>query len=360
VEISGFTVTNSTGWLKAGICLNVADHCTISNNICSNNDIGIHLWNSSSNTITGNTVSNNCDGLSLEWDSNNNTIIDNGISNNSYYGIDLWNSNSNTINSNIFESDSLFVSFSFHNTVENNIINGKPLVYLEDVLDYKVRDAGQVILIKCTNITVESLDLFSTSVGMELWETVDSIIADNTLSSNSCYGLYLWDSSSNTITGNTVSNNDDGISLTYSSSNTITGNTVSNNSYYGISLEWDSNSNTITGNTVSNNDDGIFIRDPSSNNKIYLNNFINNIENVHPETSGNIWNATEQITYTFNGTTYTDYLGNYWDDYEVKYPDAEEIDATGIWNTPYDIDGDSDNSPLMEPFENYKIEEYKR
>jgi hypothetical protein len=35
------------------------------------------------------------------------------------------------------------------------------------------------------------------------------------------------------------------------------------------------------------------------------------------------------------------------------------IDATGIWNTPYEIlDGDSDNYPLMEPFENYlKIEE---
>jgi hypothetical protein len=36
--------------------------------------------------------------------------------------------------------------------------------------------------------------------------------------------------------------------------------------------------------------------------------------------------------------------------------EAEEIDATGIWNTPYEIDGDSDKYPLMEPFENYILE----
>jgi hypothetical protein len=44
------------------------------------------------------------------------------------------------------------------------------------------------------------------------------------------------------------------------------------------------------------------------------------------------------------------------DDFVELYPDAEEIDATGIWNTPYDIDGDSDNYPLLEPFENYILD----
>jgi nitrous oxidase accessory protein NosD len=40
-------------------------------------------------------------------------------------------------------------------------------------------------------------------------------------------------------------------------------------------------------------------------------------------------------------------LGNYWSDYEEKYPDAEEIDTTGIWDTPYRIGRDNDNYPLM-------------
>ena len=41
--------------------------------------------------------------------------------------------------------------------------------------------------------------------------------------------------------------------------------------------------------------------------------------------------------------------GNYWDEYREKYPDAIEID--GIWNTPYNISGETnqDNYPLVNP-----------
>ena len=53
-----------------------------------------------------------------------------------------------------------------------------------------------------------------------------------------------------------------------------------------------------------------------------------------------------EITYTYDGTTYKSYVGNYWDDYEGT-------DADGIGDTPYRIDSDSDNYPLMERVENY-------
>ena len=32
-------------------------------------------------------------------------------------------------------------------------------------------------------------------------------------------------------------------------------------------------------------------------------------------------------------------MEGYCDDYEEKYPDAEEIDSTGIWDMPYSIEG---------------------
>jgi hypothetical protein len=39
--------------------------------------------------------------------------------------------------------------------------------------------------------------------------------------------------------------------------------------------------------------------------------------------------------------------GNYWSDYLTKYPHAAEIDGSGIWNTPYVIDGNNtDHYPL--------------
>ena len=166
--------------------------------------------------------------------------------------------------------------------MEDNTVNGKPLVYLEDASDFRVNDAGQVILVNCTNITVENLDLSNTSVGIELHVTEDSKVLNNTVSNNSRDGIRLWDSSNNTI---------------------------------------------------------------------YFNNFINNTNNVFLYTSTNIWNSPLEISYTYDGTTYERYLGNYWDDYE-----GTDADGDGIGRIPYSIDSESDECddyPLMQPFENY-------
>jgi parallel beta-helix repeat protein len=159
-------------------------------------------------------------------------------------------------------------------------------------------------------------------------------------------------SNNNTITGNIVSNNNAwGIFLSFFSNNTITGNIVSNNNGIGISLYKPSNT-TITGNTVcNNNNSGISLHYSSNNNSIYLNNFINNTDNVYSYESTTIWNSPLEITYTYDGNAYTSYIGNYWDDYE-----GIDADEDGIGDTHYSIDSDSDESddyPVMKPFENY-------
>jgi parallel beta-helix repeat protein len=298
------------------------------------------------------------------------------------------------ITGNVFVNDGLSVYSSHQNTVEDNTVNGKPLVYLEDVSDYKVEDAGQVILVNCTNITVENLDLSNTSGGIALWKTENSKISNNTVCNNNRGGISLSSSSNNTITGNNVSSNNNrggiciddssnnntitgnnvssnnwsGISLSSSSNNTITGNNVSNNNWSGISLSsssnnntitgnnvssngvdirlcYSSNNNTITGNNVSNNDWGSIHLHYSSNNKIYFNNFINNIDigySIYDSTT--IWNSPLEITYTYDATTYKSYLGNYWDDYE-----GTDADGDGSGDTHYSIY----SYPLMKPFENY-------
>jgi parallel beta-helix repeat protein len=175
----------------------------------------------------------------------------------------------------------------------------------------------------------ERRDLSNTSVGIELWETEDSKVLNNTASDNT-EGIHLYLSSNNIIRGNNASNNNgDGISLTLSSNNIIRGNNASNNNDDGISLEY------------------------SSKNKIYFNNLINNTNNVYSYDSTNIWNSPSEITYIYGGTSYTNCLGNYWNDYE-----GTDADADGIGDTPYSIDSKKDESadyPLMKPFENYSI-----
>jgi parallel beta-helix repeat protein len=254
------------------------NNITVKNLDISNTNIGIELWETKDSIISHNTLGNNDAGISLD-SSSNNIIRGNNVSNNNYGGITLDDSSNNTItgnnaninlaisSNNIIRGNTfvngglyggLYVFSSYQNTVKDNTVNGKPLVYLEDASDYKVEDAGQVILVNCNNITVENLDLSNTIVGIDLWHTEDSKIL------------------------NTVSNdNYEGIRLSYSSNNDITGNNVSNNNVYGIGLYHSSN-----------------------NNNIYLNNFMDNVDSSE---STNIWNSPQEITYTYNRKTYTDY-----------------------------------------------------
>ena len=295
-----------------GIYLDHSSNNTITNNcISSNNWSGIYLDCSSNNTITNNCISNNDEGISLDYWSNNNTITNNCISSNNWDGILLHDASNNIITNNCISNndDGIYLSYSGNNNITNNCISNN-------------------------------------SVGILLWSSKNNNITNNCISNNSL-GIHLYDSSNNNITNNCISsNNDEGILLADSCCNIITNNCISNN-YWGIRLG--GSNNNITNNCISNNTYGIYLG-YSSNNVIYLNNFINNTDQVYSEKT-NIWNSTSKITYTYKGKTYTNYMGNYWDDYK-----GNDTDKDGIGDTPYSIDGDKDNYPLMERFENYTIE----
>jgi parallel beta-helix repeat protein len=177
-------------------------------------------------------------------------------------------------------------------------------------------------------------------------------IANNHVSNSA--GIFLDRSSSNTIANNTIVNDRGGIAISYSPSNNnkIVNNTISNISPgYGISLSSASN-NEIYLNNFINNNNGMSLSS-ASNNEIYLNNFINN-NNFHSYNSTNIWNSTSEITYTYNSNTFTNYLGNYRDDYTDT-----DANGDGIWDHPYSIDEGKDNYPLVDRFENYVSVEEK-
>jgi hypothetical protein len=44
-------------------------------------------------------------------------------------------------------------------------------------------------------------------------------------------------------------------------------------------------------------------------------------------------------------------VGNCWSDYLTKYPNAIQVNSSGVWNTHYVIDtNNTDNYPLMVPY----------
>ncbi|MBW9221063.1 right-handed parallel beta-helix repeat-containing protein [Methanothermococcus sp. SCGC AD-155-M21] len=328
LDISGNNIINDNSITSNndGIYLYDSKNNSIAdNNISNNGDDGIHLLDSRNNNIISNNISNNGDdGISIVRLKNNN-IIDNNISNNGDDGINLWYSSSNTIKDNTFIDDGILIGGDrleyWTHTIENNTINGKPLCYFKNKVGGNVSEnAGQVILVNCSDMIVENLKISNISMGIDIAYSSNIAVKNNVLSNNRDDGIRLWSSSNSSIIGNNISNNKrDGIYLSSSSNNSIIDNNISNNG-----------------------DDGIYLI-YSSNNRIYLNNF-NNSQNARSYNSrNNTWNSPEEIIYIYNGTQYTNYLGNYWDNYN-----GNDTDGDGIGDTPYQIDGNNiDHYPLI-------------
>jgi parallel beta-helix repeat protein len=336
VNISGFTVEGAT-YTKSGISLHYVNHCNIANNNALNNHIGIEIEYSSNNTLVSNNCSNNSAGIYI-WYSSDNALTKNIMYRNNRFNFVVWG----------------YALSDFINIIDaSNKVDGKPIYYWVNKQNKQVpSDAGCVGIVNCTNITVKDLTLTNNGKGVLFAYVKNSRIANvNTLNNED--GIYLVFSSNNTLINNTAySNSDCGFLLGSSFNNTITNNIALNN-WKGFLVSGSSN-NMITRNNVSKNNRGIWLTD-SSNNNIYLNNIVDNTNNVYPSDSTNIWNSTSPIRYTYNGNTYTNYLGNYWDDYT-----GTDANSDGIWDNPRSIDSDKDNYPLVDPFENYHTPTEKR
>ena len=175
------------------------------------------------------------------------------------------------------------------------------------------------------------------------------MITNNTASHNQDHGIYVSYSNDNVLDSNITLYNGDGIAISYSTNNKACNNSILINSI-GIDFGT-SNSNTLYKNKLSNNGNHIYLH-ASDNNRFYLNDFQDSWwVPTYSFDSTNVWNSAEKATYSYDSRMYTNYLGNYWSDYG-----GTDNNSDGIGDTPYSIDSDSDNYPLVEAFENYQID----
>jgi parallel beta-helix repeat protein len=189
-----------------------------------------------------------------------------------------------------------------------------------------------------SNVTVKNVNVRGSVWGLSLINASNSLIVNNTISETGngylsmdqqTAGIYIAGGASNVIKGNTLSNNYNGVLLVESADNLIVGNTIANCynpcgfSAVGINF-WG-----------------------ASNNMIYHNNFLNNSMQAY----GGITIAAAGVAPLANNTWTDGHFGNYWSDYQTKYPDVREVENTGTGSLPYVIDEkNQDNHPLLEPF----------
>ncbi len=303
VKIHTNVITNN----DLGIWLYNSTDVVIENNIIMANNYGIDLYHSNNITIFENTISKNNHGISLleSWANN---ISSNMVLNNNGEGLSIVFSLENIIADNVFSADGLQIYYDpssnyFAQTVANNTVNGKPLIYWMNENNKTVPGgAGQVVLVNSSNIDIISQNLSDTDVGLQLISSSFVDVINNTLANNDMFGIQLSDSSLNLLSGNTIINSNlDGINV------------------------FQSNKNLFSGNTIANNTSGIGLFE-SLNNYILGNNFLDNNHQALDYNTLYILSSNK-----FNR--------NYWNDWTS--PDSNN---DGIVDSPYPIEGSDNNA----------------
>jgi parallel beta-helix repeat protein len=300
----GYTVQGQGSSGGTGLFLNGTNNVLVKNVNIVSFYVGIRLSEfSNNNTITKCSISGNTDGIQVIESSGNTTISWNTLIDNSNSGVWIEGSSSNTVSSNSLTDNGYGVMLkqSNYNVVLKNSVRGGYGVAVE----------------QCSFNSVSENNVLGSPYGIMVVNYASyNTVTQNSINGSIWVGLRLYEHAvSNNVTDNNVTNIE-----------------------VGVDLNRQCTSNNIIANDIAFNSIGISI-DDSSNNQIYHNRIRNNTEQVDTDGTVNIWD---------NGYPSG---GNFWSDYEDVYPNATEIDASNLWNIPYDVDShNQDNYPIIPEF----------
>lgn len=377
VDRRGVTVKNVCVVLDGGYIIDLenAENCTLMGNSLIGKPqpipglpppkspllgpIAVNFLHSKNIIVKDNVMRNFSSALSLEWSSGHiitgNKLVD------GFSGIYLWNTtgcvfrNNKMVNSGF--SMHVYPLYQYENDLDtSNTIDGKPIYYWMDVRDKKVpSDAAYIVLLRCTNITIENVKplgiaMISTTnstvekvkmtgrgdgirllycsdisivdsilrdhaIGIAIDNSFDNVIKGNEISNHTTRGIHLSNAYNNIISGNIFAANSYAIAPDVdaaSAGNMVTSNNFTKNSI-AISVYGDmkifgnvfednsmaillsgSSGTVITHNTFTNNKNAIYIN-AASNNEIYLNNFLNNTRQVTDAGVNNTQMSTQPV-----------------------------------------------------------------
>jgi parallel beta-helix repeat protein len=233
------------------------------NNIVKNNILGgsycIGLLSSKYNMICGNVFRSSLWAQMHMNSSYNNNIVNNTFIKTSFSseGLRILNSGKNKISNNNFTKSGIFIYESYNNQIEYNMVNNKPLVFLEDESNININEnAGQIILVNCNNINICNQNITDSIVGIELFKTNNFKISNSTIKSHNYEGLYAIFSNKNKIINCTFSGCSNGIGMYFCNNNEFNSNKISGNDWKSVIIK-DSHHNIFIGNEVTKNFYGI-------------------------------------------------------------------------------------------------------
>ncbi len=296
---------------------------TIQNMDLSHNGQAILLAGVTDSTIKNNKISQNHNGIWLV-DSANNHIEQNIFSDNSYYALYVSNSNGNIVVSNRFTGNGLkgtsheqalgstgkaavYLVMSHSNQIENNQISGN----------------GEGISFHGSNKNTIKSNTLENSKGSTviLFSCENNTITANTINANEGPGVKLWSTQQTDVYDNDITGNSLGILLDGATENQIHHNNIADNTGFAMQLKSAS-----------------FYSQASTNNTITQNKFIDNQpDGIDVSIPGTYDWTQEGPTFEMVAGPGNTWDGNYWSDYQTRYPNASEVGNTGVGDTPYEI-----------------------
>jgi len=197
----------------------------------------------------------------------------------------------------------------------------------------------------------------------------NSVISGNNITGNGYVGITVDSCSNVTISENSITGNGvdidassdfvGGLRLGWDGSFHVYGNNITDNQGYGIEFAEGCYNSTVYQNNIARNSIGVNLfnfgvygtASIGLGNIVYRNNIVDNLQQAFVDQE---WDLAEMFPEYSNGTDVVSWdngkEGNYWSDYQTRYPNAKEKGSSGIGDTPYIIDeNNTDHYPLMTP-----------
>ncbi len=359
-EVRSNQVVTSGGY--GGITLNASDDATVASNTVEGHTKDVSALDAARVLLTGNTLpgrgystvelfsspdatlagnhlgAGSFSALSVMWSDRCTADGNQVASSPSGLGIYLIGSAEATMLSNVFASGGfMFDTYTgpgaAGHTFAGNTSAGRPIYYYRDVVGplSVPDDAAQVILSRCTGVTIDGLHADGQGCAVLLHESDGNTVTNSLIVNGGFDGIQVQESSFNLIEKNVLSNNTIAIDMDDATGNTLAG-TVFASDFGGL---WMNNcgDNTIRENTFAAATTALSLSEchPLPN-RVVHNAFA--VGALHDACA-----TTWQIDAVQGGNTYFDYAG-------------QDLDGDGVGETPHPIAGGSsaDAYPLVEPF----------
>lgn len=327
--------TTTNGY--AGVHIDGGEFCSVTTTTTTGNGYyGIYLYYTNNNSITWNNASDNARcGIRLYQASENN-LTNNEALINTQYGMEIRSySDQNGVSGNNLSGNEVYGMRLYYRSDEN-------LIYQNNISDND--NAGIYVDNYCGKNAIQANEISWTRAGPGIVLDDDNYqneIRENHVTRNAQHGVFLdYFCDENLITANNLAGNTQhGLALTqYCDNNEIEHNLLNENGGHGAFLD-DSDNNKLKNNTAWDNAQyGLRVESGADLNELW-DNFVgaNDVDQGYDADTSNAWD---------DGVG----RGNYWGDYQTKYPGATH--AGGVWNTDYELAGPTnqlDHFPLVFP-----------